>query len=292
MEWRSEPRQWQALPDGMQLTTDAGTDFWRHTHYGFVRDDGHFRFETVHRDFELEVTIAGDYRDQYDQAGLMVRTDDAQWIKCGIEFVDARELVPWLPTGYQTGRWHPGLKQLVVLPCGSHLNGRSMSSRSRTAPRTIRRCCAWRHSRWAPPKQGSWPPARKAAGSKSRSPAMRSGNGKDSGSHRHPTVHGDSAGKPARRGVGCGAAAEPWRRAEWQARLVAVPQLAPAPVILTSACRSARSCTRIGGLRSQCRCGRVARSVSARSLDRSIAGKRKYRDARRAGFRRATRSES
>jgi regulation of enolase protein 1 (concanavalin A-like superfamily) len=93
MKWRSEPRQWQALPDGIQLTTDAGTDFWRHTHYGFARDDGHFRFDTVHRDFELEVTIAGDYRDQDDQAGLMVRTDDEHWIKCDIELVDDRELV-------------------------------------------------------------------------------------------------------------------------------------------------------------------------------------------------------
>ena len=55
--------------------------------------DGHFRFDTVHRDFELEVTIAGDYRDQYDQAGLMVRTDDEHWIKCDIELVDDRELV-------------------------------------------------------------------------------------------------------------------------------------------------------------------------------------------------------
>jgi regulation of enolase protein 1 (concanavalin A-like superfamily) len=93
VEWNSEPRDWQAFSDGMRLTTDAGTDFWRHTHYGFVRDNGHFGFEIVEGDFELEVTIAGDYRDQYDQAGLMVRTDDEHWIKCGIEFVDGRELI-------------------------------------------------------------------------------------------------------------------------------------------------------------------------------------------------------
>jgi regulation of enolase protein 1 (concanavalin A-like superfamily) len=108
MEWRSEPRRWQALPDGIQLMTDAGTDFWRHTHYGFVRDNGHFRFDTVHRDFELEVTIAGEYRDQYDQAGLMVRTDDEHWIKCGIELVDDIELVSAVVTN--------GLSDWAVAP--------------------------------------------------------------------------------------------------------------------------------------------------------------------------------
>jgi uncharacterized protein len=102
MQWRSEPRQWQALPDGLRLRTDPGTDFWRHTHYGFVRDNGHFRFETVHGDFELEATIAGSYRDQYDQAGLMVWTDDEHWIKCGIELVDGHELISAVVTNQRS----------------------------------------------------------------------------------------------------------------------------------------------------------------------------------------------
>ncbi|WP_088894563.1 DUF1349 domain-containing protein [Leptolyngbya ohadii] len=29
------------LPDGLHLTTDAQTDFWRRTHYRFIRDNGH-----------------------------------------------------------------------------------------------------------------------------------------------------------------------------------------------------------------------------------------------------------
>jgi hypothetical protein len=34
------------------------------------------------------VKISGQYRDLYDQAGLMLRIDEAYWIKCGIEFVN------------------------------------------------------------------------------------------------------------------------------------------------------------------------------------------------------------
>lgn len=93
MQWRCEPAAWRDVPGGIELRTKAKTDFWRHTHYGFVRDDGHFLHETVDGDLELEATIDGDYREQYDQAGLMLRVDDATWVKCGIEFVDGRELV-------------------------------------------------------------------------------------------------------------------------------------------------------------------------------------------------------
>jgi hypothetical protein len=34
------------------------------------------------------VRLSGQYAAQYDQAGLMIRTDEANWLKCGIELVD------------------------------------------------------------------------------------------------------------------------------------------------------------------------------------------------------------
>jgi regulation of enolase protein 1 (concanavalin A-like superfamily) len=37
------------------------------------------------------VRIEGEFRDQYDQAGLMVREDAETWLKCGIELVDGRQ---------------------------------------------------------------------------------------------------------------------------------------------------------------------------------------------------------
>jgi uncharacterized protein len=91
MHWLNEPPEWSEHGGELRITTAPGTDFWRTTHYGFVRDSGHFRYRTVAGDFVARVQIEGAYRDQYDQAGLMVGLDEATWMKCGIEYVDGRQ---------------------------------------------------------------------------------------------------------------------------------------------------------------------------------------------------------
>lgn len=87
MRWLNEPAHWTADETGIQITTDAKTDFWRKTHYGFIRDNGHFYYQDVHGKFIAQVKMTGQYRDLYDQGGLMVRVDETTWIKCGIEYV-------------------------------------------------------------------------------------------------------------------------------------------------------------------------------------------------------------
>lgn len=88
MQWLNEPPIWKAEGKSLTATTAPRTDFWRKTHYGFIRDSGHFCYREATGDFRATVKISGDYRDQYDQAGLMVRVDEHTWLKCGIEFVD------------------------------------------------------------------------------------------------------------------------------------------------------------------------------------------------------------
>lgn len=88
MNWHNEPPDWTALDDAITVTTGPKTDFWRTTHYGFIRDNGHFGFERVTGNFEMTVKVTGEYHDLYDQAGLMLRLDERHWMKCGIEYVD------------------------------------------------------------------------------------------------------------------------------------------------------------------------------------------------------------
>jgi regulation of enolase protein 1 (concanavalin A-like superfamily) len=88
MRWSHEPKQWAAKNGVVTATVDPGTDFWRVTHYGFIRDNGPFYFEEREGDFEATVHVTGKYRELYHQAGLMVRADEKNWIKTGIEYVN------------------------------------------------------------------------------------------------------------------------------------------------------------------------------------------------------------
>lgn len=87
MHWLNEPPEWQQTDSGLSLTTAGHTDFWRHTHHGFVRDSGHAYLEPVDADFSAEVYVQADYAALYDQAGLLLRLSETHWIKAGVEFV-------------------------------------------------------------------------------------------------------------------------------------------------------------------------------------------------------------
>jgi uncharacterized protein len=88
MPWLNEPQNWKQEGGQLSVFADAHTDFWRKTHYGFVRDNGHFYYEKVSGNFEIETEFRGKYESLYDQAGLMVRLDETTWMKTGIEFVN------------------------------------------------------------------------------------------------------------------------------------------------------------------------------------------------------------
>ncbi|XHR98351.1 DUF1349 domain-containing protein [Mucilaginibacter sp. UC70_90] len=53
-----------------------------------MRDNGPFYFTEQEGDFEASVKITGAYKELFHQAGLMVRIDNKNWIKTGIEYVD------------------------------------------------------------------------------------------------------------------------------------------------------------------------------------------------------------
>lgn len=86
--WLNEPASWRGDDKALELSTDRATDFWRETFYGFVRDNGHAFLKPVSGDFSASAVVLGAYEQLYDQAGLMLRVDERNWIKTGIEFTD------------------------------------------------------------------------------------------------------------------------------------------------------------------------------------------------------------
>ena len=98
MMWLNEPPAWHLTGDTLGVTTGAKTDFWRETHYGFVRDDGHFYYREVSGDFSAEVTFDASFEHLYDQAGLMLRLSETHWLKAGVEYSDGARLLSTVVT--------------------------------------------------------------------------------------------------------------------------------------------------------------------------------------------------
>jgi uncharacterized protein len=93
VDWDSG--RWLNAPDKVQLdgtdlvvTTREGSDFWRTTSYGFIRDSGHALLVSLAEDSAIEVSFVLDFEQQFDQAGVLVRADSRAWIKGGVEVSD------------------------------------------------------------------------------------------------------------------------------------------------------------------------------------------------------------
>jgi len=87
-DWTSAPVRSDF--DGRFLRVEAakGSDFWQGTHYGFHRDSGHALLVPVGEVGSLEVTFQASFSALYDQAGLMIRNSEKDWLKAGIEIND------------------------------------------------------------------------------------------------------------------------------------------------------------------------------------------------------------
>jgi uncharacterized protein len=90
MQWLNKPKVWSFEKNILKMFVTPKTDFWRKTHYGFTVDEGPFFYEMISGEFEVKVKITGDYKVRFDQMGLMVRIDEQNWIKTGIEFVEEK----------------------------------------------------------------------------------------------------------------------------------------------------------------------------------------------------------
>lgn len=90
MQWFNEPEKWEIKNNALQMFVTPQSDYWRISHYGFTVDDAPFYYATYGGEFEAKVKLTGAYKERFDQMGLMVRIDEKNYIKTGIEFVDGK----------------------------------------------------------------------------------------------------------------------------------------------------------------------------------------------------------
>ena len=112
MTWMNEPASAKIAGDQIVVLSRAKTDFWQKTFDGYVADSGHFYHLSVPGDFTFSACINGKYATLYDQAGLMVRLDSENWMRCGTELVDGKRLASVVFTRtYSDGSTMPDLSE-------------------------------------------------------------------------------------------------------------------------------------------------------------------------------------
>ena len=112
MSWMNEPASAKLNGTEIAVRSRANTDFWQKTYDGYVADSGHFFHLPASGNFTFTALINGKYATQYDQAGLMVRIDAENWMRCGTEFIDGKRYASVVFTRtYSDGSTLPDLSQ-------------------------------------------------------------------------------------------------------------------------------------------------------------------------------------
>lgn len=109
-DWMNEPQRVRFDDDGMYVTAKYRTDFWCCSRFNFRKDDGHFFHCYALGDFCCNLDWEFASTRQYDQCGIMLRSDVNNWFKASIMYDN--EESPMLATSLT----NDGFSDLATVP--------------------------------------------------------------------------------------------------------------------------------------------------------------------------------
>ena len=85
--WMNKPRHVVVEKNQLIIETEAGTDLWQRTYYGFQNNNAPAFLQEVAGDFSFVVkTEFEESSFMYDQCGLLLYIDDENWVKVSVEY--------------------------------------------------------------------------------------------------------------------------------------------------------------------------------------------------------------
>lgn len=83
--WINKPENFNLKNGTLTIRTEPETDFWQRTYYGFRKADAPAYLTKVSEDFTFSIKTVFDTRHRYDQCGILLYTDDENWVKVSVE---------------------------------------------------------------------------------------------------------------------------------------------------------------------------------------------------------------
>jgi uncharacterized protein len=88
-QWVSEPKKYRIHSDFVEITTEAETDFWQRSFYGFIHDNAPGLLIESDENFTFTTRVCFDYKTQFDQCGVLIYLDSENWCKASVEYENA-----------------------------------------------------------------------------------------------------------------------------------------------------------------------------------------------------------
>ena len=85
-QWIFPPSQYQVSADEVIITTDPETDFWQRSYYGFRNDNAPAIQVESNENFTFTVKAEFNYKNLFDQCGVIIYLDSENWFKASIEY--------------------------------------------------------------------------------------------------------------------------------------------------------------------------------------------------------------
>lgn len=85
--WIREPKNAVIEDDRVEIITDAGTDLWQRTYYGFQNDNAPvLQVRSSEKYFSFEVKTQFESKQRFDQCGVVLYLDSENWLKASVEY--------------------------------------------------------------------------------------------------------------------------------------------------------------------------------------------------------------
>lgn len=85
--WIREPENFKIAEDKIEIITQAGTDLWQRTYYGFQNDNAPvLQMKTEEQFFSFVVKTHFESKRRFDQCGIVLYLNSENWLKASVEY--------------------------------------------------------------------------------------------------------------------------------------------------------------------------------------------------------------